>query len=259
MLNFKEWLYLETLGSVKDFLTDPQNKDKTFNELIEDFQKSGGKVLNGKYGFVFVYPTWDYVVKLFSDDACYLTFARFAYSHPHPSFPKLYGPPQKIVPFYKREYPKYYTYISRIEKLHPISTELAKSIYKYHYYGALDASSMNPDNFYVNECLKFIEKNPNVKVLYEGLKILLAQDIKCQFDESPSNIMQRANGDLVWSDPLWYGETPYTQANALSDLNFGDYDYDEPKYIQGGEIFRKKRIHKKKIKHKPIPPDKIPF
>lgn len=261
MIGFKEWLYFEATNTVKDFLTDPTNKDKTFSDIILDFKKSGGEVLNGKFGFVFIYPSWNYIIKIFDDDSCYLQFARFVYSHPHPSFPKLYGPPQKIVPFYKREFPKYYTYVSRVEKLYPVDKELTKEIYNNYHYGTLetDITSFRSDDIHAKRYLQFIKEHPKVKTLYDGLKILFAQNIKCVFDESSSNIMQRINGDLVWSDPFWYGSTPYADVAALSDLNFGDYDYREPNYIQGGEIYKKKRIHKKKTKYKPLDPNEVPF
>ena len=100
MGSFKNFLLNEEFDKVSDFLLNPEHRNKTFNELLSEFQKSGGKYIgSGKYGQVFDHPNWQYVIKVFPDDPQYLSFARFAYKNPHPSFPKFWGPPQRIVPF----------------------------------------------------------------------------------------------------------------------------------------------------------------
>jgi hypothetical protein len=100
MISFKEFVLKEEFDSVSDFLLNPEHRNKTFNQLLDEFEKSGGKFIgSGKYGQVFEHPSWKYVIKVFQNDPEYLSFARFAYRNPHPSFPKFYGPPQRIIPF----------------------------------------------------------------------------------------------------------------------------------------------------------------
>ena len=115
-MNFKN--FLEAFETTHDFLLNQDYSDKTFSQLLHDFEQSGGKMIGvGKYGQVFQHPNWNYVLKTFHDDTCYLKFCRFVYKNPHPSFPKFYGLPKKIIPQFKRTRP--ILYYVRIEKLYP--------------------------------------------------------------------------------------------------------------------------------------------
>jgi hypothetical protein len=55
--------------------------------------------------------------------------------------------------------------------------------------------------------------------------------------------MQRSNGDIVITDPLWAGSNPYADHQAMMDLEtdrWGDEEPPEPT-LMGGELPKKKR------------------
>src|SRR5687768_5321972 len=103
-MNFQEFhqLCLEAQHAM-DFLVNPKNKDKTMQEVLDEFEASGGESLgSGSFGDVFAHPNWNYVIKIFTDDDCYLRFIRYISKNPNKIFPRVVGSVQRVVPFYKR-------------------------------------------------------------------------------------------------------------------------------------------------------------
>jgi hypothetical protein len=268
--------FFESFETTQDFLLNKDYSDKTFSELLKDFEKSGGKLIGqGKYGQVFSHPQWNYVLKTFIDDQCYLSFCRFAYKNPHPAFPKFYGPPKRIVPQYLRTNPKLY-YV-RIEKLFPITDlEYLKEIVKHLSFN----SSRKYDPNYIQQQKElekqytqqkslprnqrninyhdidhfaiqyndFHVKHPEVVSLVEGYHILLTHGFKCALDIHEGNIMKRQSGELVLIDPLWYGTNPYMDAMLAMRRetdSWGDEEMDY-KLIKGGKLPKPEKLPKKK-------------
>lgn len=286
MISFKEFILREDFDSVSDFLLNPEHRNKTFSELMHEFEKSGGKHIgSGKYGQVFEHPNWNYVIKVFPNDPEYLSFARFAYKNPHPSFPKLWGPPQRIVPFYKRTTSNAVEYIARIEKLYPLQDkELLTYIVKnwqdaISYFHAVKTGDVNKEDertIYptARERRQGIEpktitvklfqpiedafqKYPKLKNLYEAI-YLVATNIKASLDIHANNIMQRQNGDLVLIDPVWAGSNPYLDYKKMMDMEIGYFQEPEEPTLVGGMLPKRKR--KKKVKQNRIlRHDDVPF
>ena len=212
-MNFKN--FLEAFETTHDFLLNQDYSDKTFSQLLHDFEQSGGKMIGvGKYGQVFQHPNWNYVLKTFHDDTCYLKFCRFVYKNPHPSFPKFYGLPKKIIPQFKRTRP--ILYYVRIEKLYP-----AQNI---HQIVAFLERGFNPTDYHpqyiqqqqellkqyntqqklpknqqtikywdidvhlLNQ-VKILEQFPQLKSLAQGFSILLKHQFQCALDIHQGNIM----------------------------------------------------------------------
>jgi len=99
-MNFKDWLLHESFDSISEFLLNPDHKEKDWDELMDEFKSSGGKLIGvGKKGQVFSHPRWPYVLKMYNDEF-YTSFVRFAFKNPHSAFPKFFGPPKKVTPFY---------------------------------------------------------------------------------------------------------------------------------------------------------------
>lgn len=278
MLQFKQ--FYESFETPTDLFLNPANKNKSLEELLEEFYAKGGKNIgNGSCGEVFYHPSWKYVVKTFKDDPHYLRFARFAYKNPHPAFPKIYGPPQRIVPFYKRMKSSAMIYIARIELLQPINDhEFLKIINNnimnsYSYFLAKQHGNENEEvekqvrtgrgkdakwelvkeKIYGRE-IELFKKHPQLYPLFEAAYIIQTSSLKGNFDLNKNNYMQRTDGSLVLIDPLWAGSNPYADALIAhrSEIDYYGYqDYEEdPKDIKwdlvGGQLPKNKR--KKKIK-----------
>jgi hypothetical protein len=277
--------YLEAFERTEDFLLNKDYSDKQFSQLLKDFEESGGKEIGvGRHGSVYSHPNWNYVLKTFENDNCYLRFVRFAVKNPLSAFPKFYGVPKKIYPQYLRLSPLLY-YV-RMERLYPIENkEFLEWFPKYFWHGAhdrflnfnpeyakwqkelkrkcdedyekkrqarknktpyvSDVNCLDVDEMYLKE-LEFIEKNPGLWKVIEGFKAMQNQNFKCAFDIHSGNIMQRANGELVLIDPLWYGSNPYMDAMQARKMETDDFNYDDydhmPLFKGGQRKLKKPRI-----------------
>jgi hypothetical protein len=273
MINFSRFFTLfENFETVSKLFLDPQHRDKEWEELHKEFEATGGKEMGaGFYGKVYHHPKWPYVVKMFTKDDPYLSFARFAYKHPHKSFPKLYGPPRKITPEFSRDRSMGQVYLSRIEKLNPISTHTFEQIQKYaqpyNQYIYMTEREPMARRFYGNEYdLRLAEVKDHLSDIPDNiLSVLDAREIieKASRDGNwgasdwaSRNIMQRDNGDLVVIDPVWEGHNIFAVAREQERMeqDFGGFEdmLDDamndreikPNLIKGG--VRPKKVPKKK-------------
>lgn len=283
-MQFKEWLLAEEFDKISDFLLNPTHRDKTFEELYKEFQASGGKIIgSGSKGQVFEHPNWPYVLKTVNHDDCYIAFVRWAYQHPHPAFPKFFGPPRRIVPFYTRTKSETQIYLIRTEKLQPVAdatmlkniidtaqVSIGYFVAAEHGYLNREEDVLNPDRVarktqrYVKVksyqfWFDFFKQYPKVKTLFEGLYILNKQKFKCALDIHKNNVMQRANGDLVWVDPLWEGSNPYKDAQKAMDIELDIQKEPQPINVPGGRFPIKKRIRPRKPAAQAPVDDNIPF
>jgi hypothetical protein len=288
MISFTSFFHInESFDTVSDFLLNPEHRDKRWWDLMKEFEASGGKQIGaGKYGTVYSHPKWPYVIKTFTKDDPYLRFVRFAYKNPYPPFPKFYGTPKRIVPFYAREEYDKEMYVSRIEKLEPLEEGEFNDIdagrgvvYRYTFY------KNNPDQlirFYENDSKAVMEdlKSEVDALPREIYNVLVGQDMLEKVMKSENwggvpdwhagNVMKRANGEYVLIDPVWEGY----EFNAYRDHDeyvrqeagyFDDEspDYVQPKTLRGGELPKKKRL-KKPTPKAPVPTepdteDDLPF
>ena len=275
-MQFKKWLN-ESFDTVSDFMLNPEHRNKTFSELMGEFQKSGGEAIgHGKYGAVYSHPSWPYVLKTYADDSHYTKFVRFAYQNPHPAFPKFYGKPQSVLPFYRRGRENVRLYLVRLEKLEPISQELgswlARNMFRgISYVGALKygtpltepsynfttraqrreaerSGAQTPeyvDKPIYKDITDMIDKYPKLQKIFEAGLIL--QENRLFKGSSPDyhagNFMMRSNGDIVIIDPFWEGSSPYADELAQRELYYDDFGDDEPPEpdVVGGRLPKKKR------------------
>jgi len=290
MITFSKFFYLnESFDTVSDFLLNPEHRDKYFWELMKDFEDSGGKKLgSGSYGTVLSHPKWPYVIKIFEKDDHYLRFVRHAYKNTFPAYPKFYGPPQKIVPFYTRRPSSPTLYISRIEKLEMLSDEefaeinkIRWAVDKYYLYKTkpevLRAHNPNErDRALVMDELhkKILDIPRNIYNVLIGENLLLDHLKEWDKGGAPDwhkgNIMKRSNGDYVLIDPIWEGYefNAYRDHDEAVRREAGYYDdeipdYVPPKDLRGGELPKKKRVKKKPptpVQAEPDPiDDELPF
>jgi len=197
---------------------------------------------SGQYGEVLSHPSWDYVIKIFSDDY-YLSFVHFAITHPNKHYPKMLRKPLNMHAFYRRgksDLKKFW--VVKIEKLYPITNKrLLNFLVQHLERGACDV--VNPSsNKYVNKWYKLEGPNgetytgdvwPQVFTDYPWFESLCKayaatwDTVDGSPDIHPKNLMQRKNGDIVIIDPVWEGETPY-QAYDKWIKSEMDFDHDEP-------------------------------
>lgn len=217
-MNFKQYfnLFLE-MGNAMEFLMNPANKERTFWNVMNDFEKSGGSHIGGgAYAEVYMHPDWNYVLKTFTKDDCYLNYARYASRMSGSPYPKFIGSPQRIVPQFKREYRKKEIYIVRIEKLEPMDEE-KWAVFRENYYRLFRMGDATDWKAQKIEDVEYIEeycKKHNIYDYYNIKDTLIAidkllvlqekhQNFKCNMDIHSGNIMIRqSTGDYVIVDPF---------------------------------------------------------
>jgi len=237
----------EEFEKSSDVVSNPENNERTLNDILVDFEKSGGKVLGvGSYGKVLYHPKWKFVLKIFANDNAYLSFVRFVIKNPRTSFPKFYDKPRRIIPNYKRGKNEPYLYVVKTELLNDITTEEFKDIDFYKYYGHSDFSQPYHQSYVWLQTKKKIDeinkKYPSIKTFINDYNFLEQSDVKGAPDFHQRNIMKRDNGEFVLIDPFWEGETPYQRHDRLvkSEIDYDDYDDNRnDSMIKGGELYKK--------------------
>lgn len=232
MISFK--LFYESFDTVSQFLTNPEYRNKSFDQMIEDFQNSGGQVLGkGSYGTAFYHPSWPYIIKVFIKDDPYVKFVRFVYNNPHPAFPKFYGKPQRIIPDYARDPRESKLYIVRLEKLqkmkdHAMYEYLQDSMHIYSEFRSYESLIKSPEFNQDKNIIDGFQKYSNlvahfskqVRLFCEGwFDLHMAkynEDWPYEEDWHIGNVMIRDDGQYVMIDPLW---APYNS----EDIKRGDY------------------------------------
>lgn len=123
-------MILKELLGVKAF------KNKTAGQILKQIKADNGITMyRGVYGIVLVHNDWDYALKLFPKDDCYMDFLKFCKSHKSPHLPKIIKGPIELTPFFldkhyepvKNMISKYYAV--KIEKLQPFPMESGSEIY----------------------------------------------------------------------------------------------------------------------------------
>ena len=284
-MNFKPFFHkflLEDFDNISKLLLSPENKHKTWNELMDEFEKEGGKLIGqGKYGKVLYHPAWKYVLKIFPKDDCYLRFVRWALAHPSSALPKFYDKPRKVIPYYSRQLKDETLYIVRTEELWPVTWDEYKDVDYILHGGKYTEEEYNKEvertekiwaeiqaidikngrNYNRDKSLndspimgfykrreEIIKKYPNMEELYKvynDLRLDKAMET-CDLDLHRGNIMKRQNGELVFIDLLWEGESIFAAADRAYKMeidyygnDFSEHEIEEPEsLIKGGEKWK---------------------
>lgn len=214
-MNFSNYfndVFLENFENAMNFLVNPENRDKYLDDLEKEFEADGGTIIqNGVYGRVYLHPKWNYVLKTFVADECYLKFIRHAMRNPMPAFPRVIGSPHRVVPQYRRHWSQDKTYLVRLEKLEQLPFQdyakivsTSRILYKKELYDLDEPLSDKT----INEELKDWDK---LREFFLGLNKLLpvragmfrnARSI-CSIDLHNGNVMKRpSDGQYVITDPF---------------------------------------------------------
>lgn len=166
--------------------------------------------------------------------------------------PRILKGPKKIIPFYMRSFGENpYLYVVKMERLFPLTDSfLKKNIGKMVEDGTTYLACIKKNVDITEEWISKIQnewkKYPGLQFVCEAYLKLLNDDVQGSPDLHSENFMQRADGTLIMTDPLWAGETPYQAYDRAmkAELDIGDDEYEpdnEYNTIRGGEIRPKKR------------------
>lgn len=236
--DFYNNLIFEAFDSVNDLLSNPAYDDSKWNAVLNQFMLNGGKVVGqGKHAIVLQHPSWNYIVKVFSDDVPYLKFVRFCIQNPRISFPVFYDKPRRIVPHYVRRTSQQYLYVVKMEKLDHISHDTFNDIYAYvKYHDPLRADRIESEH-------------PHIVQFKKDFMFLMENALKLNFGEQDLheyNIMKRSNGVFVLTDPF------FSMPNKSNELDNFERE------LKGGEI-AKRRLPKPATYPQPKEPQVEPY
>jgi hypothetical protein len=197
--------------------------NKTGMEILTMLKKEYGiKMSTGLYGVVLVNPKWDYVIKFFAKDDCYLKFVKYAMSHKNKHFPIFKKPPMEMKAFFrgldslKVDLDNYYAV--KIEKLDPLLKSVSTK--EYHALRVVTEPSFiekydecsNKETFlkdYLASSLKPFDLNP-YRSFADAVSEVYSIKGSCSFDLHTGNMMWRGD-TLVITDPfsnLWESGIP---------------------------------------------------
>lgn len=240
-------MLLQELAGVKRF------QKYTTDQLFKMFRRMGVKIAHGKYGMVFIHPSWNYVVKLVENDPSYMGFVNYVLQHPNKHFPKFVRQPTLLHKFHQRPSNEGTSWwVVRMEKLNEITDRKLLKFIVHNLEAGMTAvyGEQRGDNYsldfkgktlgvwlpdgelHTNVSMRDVfEKYPWFKTLSEAA----AHYNAFYQDEGPGvndihggNFMRREDGTIVFIDPSWAGTNPY-QLEREYMRGYEDY-YDQPDY-----------------------------
>jgi hypothetical protein len=232
---------------------------------------------SGKYASVIGTPRWNFVYKFFKNDPCYLDYVEWCRSREqHPCMPRFLAAPRWIVPFYRRHKSEGKRIcIVKLERLRvwtpPPEINDSRALDLHLTRGLLfcDAASdpmreaawrreteeriLGRDRMYGDDkdnqqiLIRYLaefeqfkaiwSRHPELLQLTQFYGLLLKAPVECALDIHRENVMQRADGTLVMTDPFWAGYNIYAAHDEMMRAETGAYDeWDPPEheYYPGG-------------------------
>lgn len=177
---------LQELTGVKKFRT--QGKFQT----LQAFKEAGGIVhSDGRFSVVLEHPKWDHVWKTYVADPGYEHFLKIVQANPNPHYPKI-SKIKKIVPPFRRFAHQPYLWAVKMEKLLPISSQNMKIV----------KAVLNVYNHWTSS-EQFHSKYPQYTQLFDAIFGVIGDRGGNILDLEERNFMQRRDGTIVMTDPLW--------------------------------------------------------
>jgi hypothetical protein len=196
-------------------------KDKTASQILIDILNKDHniKVANGVFGVILINDAWDYVVKFFAKDNCYLKFVEYAIDNPNNCFPKFKRKPICMTAFFKTEEEKLDIkeikkfYAVKIEKLKPLNSVWKDKLE----YPMQDFNSNRFMQEFIDGGSKQFEKS-NLRSLYYAVAELYEIKGNCNIDLHDANIMLRRESPVI-VDPFANFKDSITLEEILGDSN----------------------------------------
>lgn len=180
---------------------------KTGEEILKALEDAHGiKVLGkGRFAVTLGHPSWDYVIKVFPRDDCYVKFLDFvSRNQPNINLPKIIMKPKKMTTFFRRNSGHDTFYVAKIEKLEDLNREDYKELKPMfeHNFFRLAADAIKADSF--DRFLKShgLSRGIHGNLVETIVKITQDGDADCFTDVHFQNIMRRRDGTFVVTDPL---------------------------------------------------------
>lgn len=228
----------------------------TWYEITQLLKRKGIKsVGSGRYGTVFTHPSWNYVVKVTTNDPSYLSFVDFVRKHPNKHYPLVLHKPLSLRAFHKRPASelKRHLEIVKIEKLQELSPNIANFVaenierfvqinldIKHKRDDALDYRVPNHQMLQDDGKWEKGMTNREAAARYPWMLELAAawqavfdsDTVEGSPDITTHNFMKRKDGTVVITDPVWEGSNPYKDYDAMIRRQ-SDYDYGDEGEVEG--------------------------
>lgn len=225
----------------------------TIEQLFKMFRRLGVKTSHGKFGTVFMHPSWDYVYKvMLKDDPQYMDFVNYVMKHPNKHFPKFKRTPIEMHAVHTRSRSEQDAFwVVKIERLNEINDRNLLKFIVHNLEAGMTAvyGEQHNDNYSLDYKGKNIgmwmpdgefETNISMREVfkrYPWYKDLCAaaahynqyateHDQAGVNDNHGGNYMQRDDGTIVFIDPSWAGTNPY-QLEREYMQGYYDHSYDD--------------------------------
>lgn len=235
-------------------------QDRTRSELVHDVLVNNGYAFIGGGDFAEVYhrPGDDFVYKIYPKDHCYDLFLDFAFNNHNPHYPKVYFR-KYLKAFWKRDATQINENL-RIVKIEYIPHEIDPRDWEVISYAILYGG---PEEDYSNKEVlqtRIAAHRPTKRIVDQlsGLHQAWAAAVdgtRCNPDLHIGNLRMRNDGTVVIIDPVWHGETPYTQ---YDDWRKSMIDHD-PEEITGPAWKHRKQREEWTRRNHEFSDDDIPF
>ena len=214
---------LENLQGVKKY------HQLTWNELVNELAKVGVRSLGkGRFGQVFHKSGWNYVIKVFENDSAYLEYVDFCINNPNPHYPKFIKKPLNMHQFHVRtHHAEKMMQIVKIELFEKLQDNwYAINIAKLYnlYCGKIESIEFRKNNEYniseytnIEDVYKDFQQY-QIKGLMEAIDMIRHNLPEYQLDLHSENLMQRSDGTVVLSDPIYDSTSPGGMLNANMDF-----------------------------------------
>lgn len=236
--------HLNELHGVKRF--HDMNLDQMLTSLFPEGTEM--KQYSGTYGKVFDNPKWNYVIKMWQKDDCYMDFVNFTIANPSNNYPRFVKKKMMLPVFFKREKRSYlnHVYFIRIERLQPIPRTMGEFLVNHlrgnvhhtqryldgeppYSFGKDGTDMRGPDGetIHVRTVRDLWDQIPWLKDFdIAWHKLVTECPTECKTDEHPGNFMLRDDGTVVITDPFWVGDFGPYQWNARQEE--ADAIHDDP-------------------------------
>lgn len=244
----------------------------TVEQLMKMFRRMGVKISRGKFGTVFMHPSWDYVYKvMLTDDPQYMDFVEYVMKHPNEHFPTFKRAPIEMSAVHtrsKNEQDRFW--VVKIERLNEITDRNLLKFIVHNLESGMSAvyGKQHNDNYSIDFKNERIgvwmpngEQEMNVSMRdifkrypwYESLcaaalhynEYATEHEQAGVNDNHGGNYMQRDDGTIVFIDPSWAGTNPYQLEREYMQ---GYYDHghdDEYTLTKSGPVHPKQAAARK--------------
>jgi hypothetical protein len=217
--------------------------DSTVEEVLHSMSSDYQEVGRGSFGVTLKNSSKPTVVKFWVVDSSYDDFINYVADHPSKYLPKLYSKPKKISSFFIRpkNFPEKIHYV-KMESLIRLKNEDDVDMLSYIFSDLADLHTRKDVDHFIEKLKdgkdskysewsrleKLVDDIPKfLHEMFEMLRHLL--NGKNDLDIHEDNIMQRANGELVITDPIYNAK----DLKSVNDIKTALYHLKKEEAVKG--------------------------